>query len=89
MSGSQIQVSVVSMQPLEQSHHKIFTVPIPQYGDLSLKESYNSETETSEMESSLSLSESVEEVHAWERAALKPRKLSHKRKGIPLRAPFC
>ncbi|KAF3432083.1 hypothetical protein FNV43_RR26822 [Rhamnella rubrinervis] len=82
-------VSLVPMNPLDQSHNKFITVPIAQYGDLSLKESYNSETNTSEMESSLSLAESVEEVHAWVSAALKPRKLLHKRKGIPLRAPFC
>lgn len=84
-----IQVSMVPMNPLDQSHNKFITVPSTQYGDLSFKESYNSETNTSEMESSLSLAESVDEVHAWVSAALKPRKILHKRKGIPLRAPFC
>ncbi|KAB2620092.1 hypothetical protein D8674_037052 [Pyrus ussuriensis x Pyrus communis] len=51
---------------------------------------YNSETNMSEMESSsISLAESSEEMNAWVCPALKPRRLLHKRKGIPRRAPLC
>ncbi|XP_024019354.1 uncharacterized protein LOC21390182 [Morus notabilis] len=81
-------VSLVPLEPKDQSQNFI-TVPIPQYGDLSFKENCNSETNLSEMESSLSLAESGEEVHAcWVSSALKPRKLLRKRKGIPFRAPL-
>lgn len=82
------QASIVPVKPEDQSH-KFIAVTIPQYGDFSLKGNCNSETNMSEMESSISLAESSEEMTAWVCSALKPRKLLHKRKGIPHRAPLC
>ncbi|GMN38389.1 hypothetical protein TIFTF001_007616 [Ficus carica] len=80
-------VSQVPLKPKDQRQN-FETSPVSQYGDLSFKEN-NSETYMSEMESSLSLAESAEEVNAcWVGSALKPRKLLRKRKGVPVRAPL-
>lgn len=88
MMANDLQVSLVPLKPKDQSQN-FMTVPISEYEDLSFKENYNSETNLSEMESSLSLAESSEEVQAcWVSSALKPRKLLRKRKGIPFRAPL-
>ncbi|XP_009351571.1 protein RGF1 INDUCIBLE TRANSCRIPTION FACTOR 1 [Pyrus x bretschneideri] len=83
--------SVVSVTPKDHQSHEFITVAVPQYAEFSLKGNYyNSETNMSEMESSsISLAESSEEMNAWVCSALKPRRLLHKRKGIPHRAPLC
>ncbi|PIN24974.1 hypothetical protein CDL12_02283 [Handroanthus impetiginosus] len=39
--------------------------------------------------SSLSLTESSEEIQAWWNSALRPKKMLHKRKSLPRRAPMC
>ncbi|KAF4368480.1 hypothetical protein F8388_018604 [Cannabis sativa] len=76
-------ITIVPLKPKESSNFIT-------YEDLSCKEkSINSETMLSEIESSLSLAESSEEIQpCWVNSSLKPRKLLHKRKGIPFRAPL-
>ncbi|XP_057478125.1 protein RGF1 INDUCIBLE TRANSCRIPTION FACTOR 1 isoform X1 [Actinidia eriantha] len=70
--------------------------PIPEFGELSLKENHTSEETITEKvsfslsfkESSLALSDSSEEAHASMSSVLKPRKKLRKRKGVPRRAPL-
>lgn len=90
-------MKVVSTAPSakskEQISHRYITSHVPAVShnrDLPLKENYNSESNTSEVESStLSMAESTEEVQARVVSpALKPRKPLHKRKGKPQRAPL-
>lgn len=73
-------VSVISVKPKDQSNNFI---------DTPFKEICSQETDMNEMESSISMADSSEEIRAWRISALKPRKLLCKRKGIPRRAPFC
>ena len=57
--------------------------------EISWKENHNVEPNTSEMKSSISMAESTEEIKAWQvKSGLNPRKLLHKRKGIPHRSPL-
>lgn len=58
--------------------------------DIPWKENHNLEINTSEMESSsISVAESTEEIKAWRvKTILNPKKLLHKRKGIPHRSPL-
>ncbi|XP_062150166.1 protein RGF1 INDUCIBLE TRANSCRIPTION FACTOR 1 [Alnus glutinosa] len=79
-------VSVISVKPKDQSHNLI-AVPIPEI-DMPSKENCYQETDMVE-ESSISIADSSEEIRAWLNSALKPRKLLHKRKGVPRRAPLC
>ncbi|KAB1205890.1 hypothetical protein CJ030_MR7G027925 [Morella rubra] len=80
-------VSAVSVKPTEQSH-KLNPVPIPEM-DMPSKGNDSAETDMIEMESSISVADSSEEIRPCITAALRPRKLLQKRKGIPCRAPFC
>ena len=73
------------------------SVPVPELGGLSLKEEYyDPESNTNEKDSSclsfkdssFCLSESSEEIQAWRRSILKPKKHPRKRKGVPRRAPL-
>ncbi|KDP38153.1 hypothetical protein JCGZ_04796 [Jatropha curcas] len=82
-------VSTVSVKPKDQKP-KLITFSIQEFPNLSWKENYNQERESSgEMESTLSLTDMSEENQEWLISALKPRKQLHKRKGIPRRAPLC
>ncbi|XP_062113295.1 protein RGF1 INDUCIBLE TRANSCRIPTION FACTOR 1 [Humulus lupulus] len=81
-------ISVVPLKPKDHNNQSSF-ITVSQYEDLSCKEKSISETNLSEIESSLSLAESSEEIQAcWVSSPLKPRKLLRKRKGIPFRAPL-
>lgn len=84
---SYFQVSAVSVKPTDQSH-KLNPVPIPEM-DMPSKGNDSGETDMIEMESSISVADSSEEIRPCITAALRPRKLLQKRKGIPCRAPFC
>ncbi|XP_041009743.1 protein RGF1 INDUCIBLE TRANSCRIPTION FACTOR 1-like [Juglans microcarpa x Juglans regia] len=79
-------VSAVSVKPKDQSQDLIPS-PIPKI-DMSSKENSHQETNTNEMESSISVADSSEEIKAGVSSALKPTKRTHKRKGIPRRAPL-
>lgn len=79
-------VSVVSVKPKDQSHNLI-PDPISEIA-MSFKENYYEDTDMNELESPISVVDSSEE-RAWVISALKPRKLLHKRKGIPQRSPLC
>ncbi|XP_057961619.1 protein RGF1 INDUCIBLE TRANSCRIPTION FACTOR 1 [Malania oleifera] len=69
---------------------KIFPLPIPELGDLSLKETYSPDEENvAEKDSCISVGTSSDEAQAFVSSVLKPRKQMHKRKGIPRRAPLC
>ncbi|KAA8532447.1 hypothetical protein F0562_032480 [Nyssa sinensis] len=81
-------VSMVTEMPKDENH-KMISFPIPEFSELSWKENYHPEGYINEKESSSSLSESSEEIHAWTSSALKPKKQLHKRKGVPRRAPLC
>ncbi|KAJ7942545.1 putative PLATZ transcription factor family protein [Quillaja saponaria] len=77
------QVSEVPGQPKD---HKLITI-LP---GLSMKDN-NSDSESNSNEmgssSSITIADSFEEIKAWRcSTALKPRKLFHKRKGIPMRS---
>ncbi|KAK7836662.1 protein RGF1 INDUCIBLE TRANSCRIPTION FACTOR 1 [Quercus suber] len=79
-------VSVVAVKLKDQSHNLIAD-PIPEI-DMSFKENSYEDTDVNELESSISVADSSEE-RAWVSSFLKPRKVLHKRKGIPHRAPLC
>ncbi|XP_041016349.1 protein RGF1 INDUCIBLE TRANSCRIPTION FACTOR 1-like [Juglans microcarpa x Juglans regia] len=80
-------VSAVSVKPKDQSHDLMIPFPTPEAAT-TLEENCHQETDTNEMESSISVADSSEEIRgAGVSSALKPRKPRHKRKCIPLRAP--
>lgn len=73
--------------PKDQSH-KLISIPISEFDELSFKEDYDTEENTSEKESSISVAESSEEFQVLMSSTLKPKKQAHKRKGVPRRAPL-
>ncbi|KAJ6726179.1 PLATZ TRANSCRIPTION FACTOR FAMILY PROTEIN [Salix purpurea] len=81
-------VSAVSVENKDQSH-EIISFSIQEFTNLSWKENSNAEKHSSENESSLSLTDMSEDTQGWMNSALKPRRQSHKRKGVPHRAPLC
>ncbi|WCJ33655.1 PLATZ transcription factor family protein [Euphorbia peplus] len=70
---------------------KVINFSIEEFQKMSWDTNFNEEErESSENESSLSLTDMSEETQGWMgRAALKPRKQMHKRKGVPRRSPLC
>ncbi|KAM7463388.1 hypothetical protein LguiA_031509 [Lonicera macranthoides] len=80
-------VSTVVEMSKDQSH-KLMSIPISEFEELSFKENYDTEENTSEKESSISAAESSEEFQAWVSSTLKPKKQANKRKGVPRRAPL-
>ena len=72
---------------LKDQSHNLIPDPIPEI-DMSFKENSYEDTDANELESSISVADSSEE-RAWVSSFLKPRKVLHKRKGIPHRAPLC
>lgn len=81
----------VSMVPMELNNQCCrFIDSESNLKDIPWKENHNLEINTSEMESSsISVAESTEEIKAWRvKTILNPKKLLHKRKGIPHRSPL-
>ncbi|CAK9311364.1 unnamed protein product [Citrullus colocynthis] len=81
----------VSMVPIELNNQGFRCIDSEsKLKDIPWKKNHNLETNTSEMESSsISVAESTEEIQAWRvKTVLNPKKLLHKRKGIPHRSPL-
>lgn len=76
------------MEMSKDQSHKLMSIPISEFEELSFKENYDTEENTSEKESSISAAESSEEFQAWVSSTLKPKKQANKRKGVPRRAPL-
>ncbi|XP_065856830.1 protein RGF1 INDUCIBLE TRANSCRIPTION FACTOR 1 [Euphorbia lathyris] len=68
---------------------KVIDFSIEELQKDSWEENFNQERQSSENESTLSLTDMSEETQGWMTTALKPRKRLHKRKGIPRRSPLC
>ncbi|XP_059645830.1 protein RGF1 INDUCIBLE TRANSCRIPTION FACTOR 1 [Cornus florida] len=74
----------ISEDPIQ----KLSSFPFPHIDYLSLKDSDDTEGNTTEKDSSFSLSDSSQENHSSVSSVLKPKKQLHKRKGFPRRAPL-
>ncbi|KAJ6318465.1 hypothetical protein OIU76_013914 [Salix suchowensis] len=74
---------------LQDVPNRFCSIACKEFTNISWKENSNAEKHSSENESSLSLTDMSEDTQGWMNSALKPRRQSHKRKGVPHRAPLC
>lgn len=71
--------------------HDMISIPLREFNALSWKEKYDQDECIDDNGSSLSPTDQSSEVIqcSWLSSASKPKKLLHKRKGVPRRAPLC
>lgn len=74
----------------EVEEHDMISIPLDEFHSLSWKENYDHGEYRDDNESSLSPTDQSSEVIqcSWLSSASKPKKLVHKRKGVPRRAPL-
>ncbi|KAK3012086.1 hypothetical protein RJ639_012719, partial [Escallonia herrerae] len=82
-------VLISTVSAVEKVANKMFSIPNSKFEDFSWKGNSDQDGNSHENESSLSFTESTEELQAdWLTSILKPKKQLHKRKGFPRRAPL-
>lgn len=68
--------------------HKMFSIPLSEFSGLSLRENYYFDHEENAQEARSLLPFAGSSEMFWLSSKLKPKKVLHKRKGIPRRSPL-